>query len=242
MLELPPANVLFWASVIVGLGAAVQGGVGIGFGLISAPLLVQLDAGFLPAPLVAATMTLVVLTALRDRHGIDFSGVAWASLGRVPTSVLGAWVVASVGSSDLQKLIAGIVLLGVVMSAMGFDFRPRPLNLFVAGALSGFMGTTSSIGGPPMALVYQGESGERLRGTLAVLFVVGGMISLLALSFAGQFGRSEWVMAALLIPGVVVGFVLSNWLKGPLDRGYTRIVVLLVSGSSAALLLMRPFF
>lgn len=239
MADFPSTDVLLWASAIVGLGAAVQGSVGIGFGLIAAPLLAQFDTRFVPAPIIISAMVLVILTALRDRHGIDLSGVGWATLGRIPASALGAVTVVSLGASDLQLMIAIIVLAGVAMSMIGADLRPSPRNLVVAGALSGFMGTASSIGGPPIALVYQRESGDRLRGTLAVVFIAGGVVSLIALGTVGRLGRPECVMAFLLMPGVVLGFILSQWLKRPLDRGYTRAAVLVLSGVSAVLLLAR---
>ena len=43
------------------------------------------------------------------------------------------------------------------------------------------MGTAASIGGPPMALLLQNESGNRIRANLAVFFVIGSFISLVML-------------------------------------------------------------
>jgi len=39
--------------------------------------------------------------------------------------------------------------------------------LLIAGGLSGFFGTLTSIGAPPLALVEQGEKGPTIRGTLS---------------------------------------------------------------------------
>jgi hypothetical protein len=43
----------------------------------------------------------------------------------------------------------------------------RRRNVVIAGATSGRLGTATSIGGPPVALVWQRNSGARLRGTMA---------------------------------------------------------------------------
>ena len=82
-------------------------------------------------------------------------------------------------------------LYSVLLSASGLQLLPTPRSLIGAGTLSGFMGTTSSIGGPPMALLYQGTEGIRLRGTLAVFFTIGVLISLVALTAVGRFGLRE---------------------------------------------------
>ena len=58
--------------------------------------------------------------------------------------------------------------------------RYRPDNLVAAGAVSGVMGTATSIGGAPMALIWQGHQGRRLRGTMSAFFMVGSAISVAA--------------------------------------------------------------
>ena len=69
----------------------------------------------------------------------------------------------------------------------------------------------------------------RLRGTLAAYFIIGTIISLLALSWAGRFTREELRLSLLLIPGTVLGYFLSRRAAAYLDAGYTRVAVLAVS-------------
>ena len=59
-----------------------------------------------------------------------------------------------------------------------------PINrgtLLPAGLLSGFAGTATSIGGPPLALLYQHSDRPGVRTTLAVYFTTGAAISLTGL-------------------------------------------------------------
>ena len=107
--------------------------------------------------------------------------------------------------------------------------RPTRAVLFGAGAASGFMATAAGLGGPPVALVYQREPGLRLRGTLAAYFIVGTVLSLFALAWAGRFGAEELRLAVLLIPGTVIGYFLSRPAAAYLDGGRTRAAVLTVS-------------
>ena len=57
---------------------------------------------------------------------------------------------------------------------------PRRRNVVLAGATSGLLGTATSIGGPPMALVWQRNSGARLRGTMSGFFLIGSVMSIVA--------------------------------------------------------------
>ncbi len=54
--------------------------------------------------------------------------------------------------------------------------------MVLAGAASGVLGTATAIGGPPMALVWQRNTGARLRGTMSGFFLVGSVMSIAALA------------------------------------------------------------
>jgi hypothetical protein len=101
------------------------------------------------------------------------------------------------------------------------------------------MSTLSSVGGPPIALVYQDQRGPRLRSTLSGYFILGTIISLIGLLTVGEYGLPELRATAVLLPAVVAGYLLSGPLISYLDRGYTRIAILLVSAASSVVLLVR---
>jgi hypothetical protein len=95
------------------------------------------------------------------------------------------------------------------------------------------MGTISSVGGPPMALLYQHSGAAKLRATLAAYFVFGVVFSLVALHSVGRFGWLELKMALLLTPGMLGGFFLVKPLQSRLRESMIRPIILslaLVSG------------
>jgi hypothetical protein len=104
------------------------------------------------------------------------------------------------------------------------------------------MGTASSIGGPPMALVYQHGPGDRLRATLGAYFVAGALMSLAALAVVGRFGVTEARLGAALVPGIVLGFAASSRLKALVDRGYTRPAVLSVAFATGLGVIFRQLW
>jgi endonuclease/exonuclease/phosphatase family metal-dependent hydrolase len=77
-----------------------------------------------------------------------------------------------------------------------------------------------------MALLYQHESGPRVRGTLSAYFLIGIMMSLVGLHLVGRFGWVELIHTAVLLPGTLLGYALSRRTAAWLDRGYTRAGIL----------------
>lgn len=230
---------LLLATAIAAVAGTVQGSVGFGYALLAAPLLGLVDPHLVPGPVVAASLPLSIAVALRERGDIDTAGLGYALAGRVPGTALGAVAVAVLPAAAASAAFAGLVLVAVALSMVGWHVRPTPPTLATAGAASGLMGTMTSIGGPPVALVYQHAAGPRLRATLALYFVVGALMSLTGLALAGALGRRELALALALVPGTALGFGLSHLATVHLDRGRTRAAVLTVSSLAAVGVLVK---
>lgn len=227
------------ASVAVAVGACIQGSVGFGLNLIAAPVLIAIDPVFVPGPAAFLSLVLTILVAHREREAIDVRGVGWALVGRVPGTVAGALAVASLNERGLGIVFSLLLLVAAAMSAVGYRLRPTPRTLVGVGLVSGFMGTTTSIGGPPMALVYQEASGPTIRGTLAGFLAFGIVLSLIALALIGRFGARELGASVFLVPALLAGFALSRWTAPVLDRRHMRTAVLATSAASAIAILAR---
>lgn len=232
-----------WAiAAVVGVtavGAFVQGSVGFGHNLIAAPALALVDDAFVPGPAIASAVLLTGLMAGRDHQGLHLGEIRTAMVGRIPATALAALTVAVLPARPLAVLFAVLVLAAAGMIVSGLRVRPTTRTLLGAGALSGFMATTTSIGGPPIAMLYANEEGRRMRGTLAGFFLVGSFLSLAALVLAGSFGRRELGLSGWVLPGVLVGFLLSARGANRLDAGHTRAAVLAVSVLGALSVLVK---
>lgn len=220
-------------TVVMAISALLQGAVGFGLGTLAIPFLIYLDLRFVPGPLLVAALTLHLLVLQRDWSGVDKSGLTMLLSGRVLGTIPAALLLAWLPLDSMKILIAAIVLAGAMMGALHSGGHPTRAVLFGAGTASGFMATAAALGGPPVALVYQRESGLRLRGTLAAYFIVGTVFSLAALAWAGRFGAQEMRLAVLLIPGTVFGYFMSRPAAAYLDSGRTRTAVLTVSALAA---------
>jgi uncharacterized membrane protein YfcA len=219
--------------VIMIFGALVQASIGFGMSLSAGPLLILINPLFVPAPLLVAALFLTMLVAYRDRSGIRSSGVGSLMAGRVIGTIPGALLIASLPLEQIRLVLGGLILVAVVMSAGGFRLSQRTGTIFGVGIVSGFMSSTVAIGGPPIALAYQHADGKQLRGTLAFIFTMGTVISLTGLFLVGRFRITEFQMALALLPGTLIGFMLSGRVAAFLDRGYTRVAVLIMATSAA---------
>lgn len=221
------------------LGATVQGSVGFGLSLVTVPLLFLIDPGFVPGPVLCVAIVLTLLLSHRERRSIDYHGVAWVLAGRIPGTVLGAAALVMLAGDLLSVLFGILVLLAVACSSLRVRVDPKRGSLVSVGVLSGFMGTTAALGGPPVALLLQNLPGARLRGTLSGVFLVGATVSLAALAVVDRFGREELSLALVLLPGILLGFGVSRFTAPILDRGYTRPAVLLFASVAALLAIGR---
>jgi uncharacterized membrane protein YfcA len=220
-------------------GAAVQGAIGFGYALVVVPALLLVAPEAVPVtPLTVAT-PMVFVQAFAERRGLDRGGFARMTAGRVPGTVLGAWVLTVTGSAFVAAAAGGFLLLAVLASAIrGVRSLSRPLEV-AAGFASGVAGTVGAVGGPYLALAYADRSGAELRGTISLAFAVGLVFSLAAGARAGQVDRGPLLLGLALIPATFAGLFLGRRLTSRLDHGWLRPAVLTFAGAAGAFALLR---
>jgi uncharacterized membrane protein YfcA len=221
------------------VGAAVQASVGLGFGLLSAPLLAMIDTDFVPGALLVAIIPLTLSVSIGSFVHIDHRGAGLAVLGRLPGVVAGAAVASSLSDRSLAIGLGVAVLIAVTMSIWLPSVAVTPGRTIVAGTVSGFMGTATGVGGPPMALLYQRGDPQMVRATLSAYFFAGTLMSITALTIAGDIGVRQWRLAGLLVPGVLAGLIVARRVKHYLMGAWFRPSLLALCAASAAVLLAQ---
>lgn len=233
-----PAGYAVIATAVL-LASCLQASIGFGLGMLAAPVVALVDPGLIPGTLIMLAAVVTLMVVLRERTAIDVSGTGWALAGRVPGTIAGALVLTAIPERALALMIAAVVLGGVALTSSGWVPAPRRRNLVLAGATSGVLGTATSIGGPPMALVWQRSSGARLRGTMAGFFLIGSLMSLTTLAVTGAVDRHTLVMCALLIPATVGGYVLSRYANRLLNPQRQRWTAITASATGAVILVVQ---
>lgn len=230
---------LLLAGLVLLVGALIQGVVGYGMNLLAAPPMLLLDPSLVPIPVLLLATVHASLGAIRERRHTHWPGVGWAMVGRVPGNALGMVALAALPLAGFTIAVAASVLVCVGLSLVAWRPRPTPGALVVAGTASGAFGTTSAIGGPPIALVYQHSPGPTTRATLSIYFLLASVSSLVMLALAGQLHAGHLRAALILLPFMLAGFALSSPARRLVDGGRLRIAVLAVAVAGAVALLVR---
>jgi uncharacterized protein len=224
--------VLIGATVLI--AAFVQGSTGLGFALISGPVVGMVEPRLLPVFLLIQMIPLNGYVTWRERHALDGAGTTWISLGRFVGAFGGLGVLFLVTEQQLSLLIGISTVLAVLMTVLAPSFEPGRAAFLTAGLVTGVTETSTGVGGPPLALVYQHRPAPVLRSSVAACFLIGEVISVVILAVSGSISPDQLRTAFLLLPAVLVGALLSRLVHHRLDGRTMRYLVLgfaLVSGA-----------
>ena len=191
------------------VGSFLQSAVGFGLAIIAAPIFFLIDPLYVPAPITISALILSIANSYSHWRSISFRGLKFAILGRVPGTVAGGLLLLWFDQQALALWIGLSVVIAVALSMSNIVFKTNEKLLFCAGFLSGFMGTSTSIGGPPMALVMQHQENDFIRANLAAFFVVSCLMSLVMLSGIGHFGMEHIMISLPMIPATLAGYWLA---------------------------------
>ena len=233
----PTTYAVIGAAVLI--GSVVQSAVGLGVGLVAAPVTALLEPALMPGALLMVAVLMPCLTLVFDHHDIDWRGLLWSLPARLPGTVVGVWVVTTLTARELGIAIGLVVLVAVLVTWRAFAVPVNRATLSAAGFASGITGTATSIGGPPIAIVYQHRPPREIRTTMAVYFLVGAGLSLVALLVSGDLTGDQALAAGELLPFLAVGAALGALARRSLPARVVRPAVLLVSSASALVLLVR---
>ncbi|USD44110.1 sulfite exporter TauE/SafE family protein [Vibrio sp. SCSIO 43135] len=222
--------------LLIFVGSFVQTAIGFGLAIVAAPLLFLISPDYVPAPICLVALFISVLNALKHRANVSIGGLKMALIGRIPGSIAGGVLLVMVSTEMLALWLGLLVLFAVGVSLLPFRIEPTPARMGVAGFFSGFFGTSSAIGGPPMALLLQHQDANQLRGNLSAFFVFSSIISLVIQMPAGFLNWHHVWITTPLIPASWLGYKLAMLTTQSLPKEKIRIGALLlcsVSGLTA---------
>ncbi|WOH36097.1 sulfite exporter TauE/SafE family protein [Thalassotalea fonticola] len=232
-------NLLIIAIVAVTLGAALQSLAGFGIGVIAAPILVMIDPAFIPAPILMMGLVLSLLNTIHYRQQLKFGNIGVALLGRITGSLLAVMLLLLLPPVFFTLCFALFIMLCVFLSYSHFHIKYSPRNLLIGGFFSGLAGTTTSVGGPPIAMVYQNSELNSTRAELGLFFLIATLISLTLLLISGNFSYYQLQLTLPLLPAIFLGFGISLWLGKRFKPHYLKPAIALLSLTSSAIIVMQ---
>lgn len=238
MLGLDPTLLAVLAAGVF-LGAVVQAVVGLGMGLVFAPVAAALTPELMPVLPLWLGLATASSSLLAERKGIDWHVIRWALPARIAGTAGGIWLVLQFTSSQIGIAVAVMVLVAVALSVRSVTVPINRGTLLGAGLAGGVAGTATSIAGPPIALLLQHRKPSEVRPTLAVFFTVGAGVSLAGLAVSGAAPLAAFGVGILLTPLVFAGLYAGAHVRERVSRERFRYGVLVVCALSAIVLLAK---
>ncbi|UXI02230.1 sulfite exporter TauE/SafE family protein [Photobacterium sp. TY1-4] len=226
-------STLVYCALALAAGCFVQSTVGFGMAIVAAPIVYFFEPRFVPGTITMVGLVLALINMWQYRRMLSFKGLSAAFIGRVPGTIAAGFLLLYISAESLALVLGVGVLLAVVISLMKVRIKPTGKALFWAGFASGLMGTSTSIGGPPMALVLQHAEAGKLRANLAGYFAFSCVLSLIALSATNHFSWWHFQYGVMILPAPILAtwlayriqhLIRAEWLR------YALLVLCSVSG------------
>ena len=230
------------------LAAACYAVTGFGFALVMTPLLAA------AWDVKSAVVTTVVLSTaallpllIEVRAHVPVARASVLVLGSFAGIPLGVLILQELGSDALQVLVAATV----IAAALLLYFRPaveagpdtRTTQL-AAGFVSGVVGGSTSMGGPPIVLYLLGREYEvaAFRATLLAFFLPGSILQIALLAGVGRITGDVLLLTGAALPAVGAGLLAGAWLRRHVQPERFRAVVVAVLVVTSAGVLLSALF
>lgn len=223
------------AAIVITCGAAVcQSLTGFGFALVMLPLLslVWDVKSAVVTTSVLSTISLLPLALQARRHARLPTTLAMVAGSLVGTPV-GLWILEWIDPQAL-KIFVGVVVIGASIIAYRVRqvkaTRPRAVPAAAAGVMSGVLGGSTSMGGPPAIFYVMGTEPdvEVFRGTLISFFLLSGLYRVGGFAVVGRVSMDVARISAITLPAMALGLLAGVWLRPHVREETFRLLVLLI--------------
>ena len=230
---------LLLVAVAVFAGALAQSVSGIGFALVSVPILVAAlgsHEGVRLCLVLSAVVNAVLL--VRHRSAVDYRGAALLLVPAALATPVCAVAVRSLPDRPAEIATGLVILLGAALLGSGVRL---PAARGTGGAISvglvaALTNVVAGVGGPPLALwaANAGWSADRTRATLQAVFLVLNVVAVVSLGLPHAGARPVVAGVLALSLGLLLGVRLARLVSEPAARRFT--LSLAAAGGLAVLL------
>ncbi len=233
------AGALALACSAVFAGGIIQGMVGFGMGLFSAPITLRVLPPAMMAPINVGLAVFMNLSLfLRLRKDADWRMILPLLIG----SACGIWP-----GTYLPHIVpvnvfkAGVGLFVAVSGAVLWAGWKRSANGFfqraLVGFFSGMLSSSISLGTPPLAIFLAAGNVPKhvFRSSTAAFLMAQNVMSAVAFGLRGAYTAEYFRLLGVLLPFVLGGSALGAYLVGRVDQKLFRrgvMIVLIASGLS----------
>ena len=205
-------TVLWLAMLCMGSASIVGGATGFGTALIATPLmlLVGMDVTDVVVVNLFVGLATRIAAAIQLREHIEWRRVGWMGGSSLPGAWLGVLTISLLPVALLKPAVGVLTVVCGLALAIQPSGGPRPPSrpaLSVAGFVSGYFGSTTSLNGPPVVLLLGRAKLPPMSfiADLAGFFVITNTLSLALLWIYSDIDLGEvW---PLLLGCLAVGLI-----------------------------------
>lgn len=219
------------SAVVILMASVLKGLTGFGFALFAVPILSMM----LPIQVLIPAMSLFNLLAsiyllLQLKVKLEakyFIPMFLASLLGIP---IGVYALQNFDEMLLRILVAIIIVIFSLMLFFRRNHEPRHKNkpIVFAGFLSGILGSSVSLSGPPIALAMnsKGYRKNRFRANFAIFGILSSLFTSIAYLLKGIIVIASVKFTAYFFPLLLIGSKLGNhWARKIKNERFRRIVI-----------------
>lgn len=211
--------------------AAALGGVahtiaGFGATFVIVPALALIAPSHLPGAVMVAMLPLTLLMTVVDRGELDWVSARRLLLARMPGIAIGVGIVMIADERLLTLVVGAVLLVAVIAASLGWQLAVTPMREWSAGMLSGVTGAATALGGPPLALLYRQRDPAVVRPTLAIVWLVGIVMSIAGLVGVGELTVVDATLGVTLSAALLAGLVVGRALIAHASPAMIRSAVL----------------
>lgn len=224
------------------LGGIVQGCAGFGLALTTVPVLMLfLPHTHVPPILVILGIVNNLIVLIETRAAVNGRLVGPLVLGGLVCLPVGAWLLTSLNAAAF-KIGVGVIVLaaaGALLVGWRLAISPRWHNLLPVGMLSGLLGGSTSLSGPPVILFFANEAGgkQHFRGNLIAYFTLLNIGSIAVFWVFGLLKREVWLACAVYLAPLLLGtFIGMGIARRVNEQVFRRIVLALIAAIGIVLI------
>jgi uncharacterized protein len=242
------AEILVVGIAIAFLAAACYAVTGFGFALVMTPLLaVTWDVKSAVATSVVLSTVALLPLLIEVRAHVPLARAFVLVVGSFVGIPLGVGILQALNADALQVLVASTV----IVAALWLYFRPAVegardsgTRQLATGFVSGVVGGSTSMGGPPIVLYLLGREHEvqAFRATLLAFFLPGSILQIVLFAGVGRITGDVLLLVGAALPAIVAGLLAGTWLRRHVrPERFSAVVVAVLVVTSGGVLISALF-
>jgi len=240
--------------VIIGLliffiSAILQGLTGFGFSILAVPLITLFISPKTAVPvLLIYSMIINIVVLYSTRKAVNLKKIWILLAAGIISMPLGTYLLVIMNENLLKVFIGLMILIFGTLLLIGFrkEFPNEKRAMIPVGLISGILGGSISISGPPIILFLSNQNADKntFRGNLAAYFFILNIFTVPVYYFSGLLTNEVWNYSITFLPGLLIGVFLGNLFSHKIKDDHFRrltLILLILMGALSVLSGLRLF-